>query len=1199
MKFAKIYPKYQITEWSQKYTNYRALKKLIKKIEQKQEKIHSGLEEQSRNPNTPPIRRRDVTNDVENYLNNDQVKLLISDFFEFLQKDLTKVESFYIRKSADYSQRLHKLLSSKQFILVDMYYKEKSEKDEVSNDIIMDLQEIKEVLIPLIIHFQDLKSYCEMNKKASNKILKKLDKKVGLNLQSSYINENISLLKFFDHISVMANISIIEKLFDALLPELINIEKDSITEISQIFINNSKYPLLAQDEISYFIQKDDKFGMIDMLILKYGSIHAVPTRYFINILNTSALFLAFNCIDAVLEVIPSLNDNSNINSRNFFHYYLITLGNNYKLLEDFSQEMNIYKESSNTELGELVTKYGQDVLDDFEFSVKSRSKISIPLIYIFEKLPCKFYPCLSAMDGFNQTILHYAAKYGFADLIDIIINKLIEVSKWNASVSIDSEKEWGDIDLQTPMELAILGKHPLTVARILSYVKKDSSNDRLVHLAINTRSTSTVRALFSQTVYDVNIPDDEYNETALYKAAKMNLPEIVEILLKSGACTEITENLFTWTPLFVAAAEGFKSVVEILLEYGAKTYIFDESGWTPMEQAVLNGYLDIGSLLSLDDKADIMRPSLSKNLMTKESSNDALLFKSNIEEISQSNNRSNGDLNGSKQKKSFGHKHLECDQSVLLIKLGGHDSRISEPSVSIDKKYVQKAYPYICKSGLSLIITCTESLSNNSHCVELPLDYSPDSIRFDVPYKADHSHILYFDIVATKEPHSASNQDIGIAGERKINNDKQYIIGRGVAFLNKSGTFVGSNKRSLQDIVTVPIVEREILDVLGCVTFEFLIVKPFKHSKMMIERTERYWKSLVSTRVIGHRGLGKNYNTKNTLQLGENTVESFIAAASLGASYVEFDVQLTKDSIPVVYHDFLVAETGVDIPMHELTLEQFLDLNNAKKHVTKSRQDGRRNSVAATDSSSISRPWETNFEYSDHFRGYSRDSKSSGSADGLKNSYDMKSTADRMRLTKTFKKNNFKGNTRGFSISSSFVTLEELFKKIPENVGFNIECKYPMVDEAEEEETGHIMTEMNHWIDTVLQVVYNNANDRNIIFSSFHPDICIMLSLKQPSIPILFLTEGGATKMADSRASSLQSAVSFARDWNLLGIVSGALPILKAPRLVSVVKSSGLVCVTYGVENNEPDNVVIEMDAGVDAVIVDSVLAIRKGLTKE
>lgn len=46
-----------------------------------------------------------------------------------------------------------------------------------------------------------------------------------------------------------------------------------------------------------------------------------------------------------------------------------------------------------------------------------------------------------------------------------------------------------------------------------------------------------------------------------------------------------------------------------------------------------------------------------------------------------------------------------------------------------------------------------------------------------------------------------------------------------------------------------------------------------------------------------------------------------------------------------------------------------------------------------------------------------------------------------------------------------------------------------------------------------------------------------------------------------------------------------------------VVKESGLVCVTYGTMNNDPKNVKVQTDQGIDAVIVDSVLAIRKGLT--
>lgn len=139
--------------------------------------------------------------------------------------------------------------------------------------------------------------------------------------------------------------------------------------------------------------------------------------------------------------------------------------------------------------------------------------------------------------------------------------------------------------------------------------------------------------------------------------------------------------------------------------------------------------------------------------------------------------------------------------------------------------------------------------------------------------------------------------------------------------------------------------------------------------------------------------------------------------------------------------------------------------------------------------------------------------------------------------------------------------------------------------------------ELNSFVDTVLKKVYDLGTKRNIIFSSFHPDICLLLSFKQPSIPILFLSDAGTSPVGDIRASSLQEAIRFASRWNLLGVVSAAEPLVMCPRLVRVVKESGLVCVSYGVLNNDPVYVQRQVKEGIDAVIVDSVLAIRKGLT--
>ncbi len=52
---------------------------------------------------------------------------------------------------------------------------------------------------------------------------------------------------------------------------------------------------------------------------------------------------------------------------------------------------------------------------------------------------------------------------------------------------------------------------------------------------------------------------------------------------------------------------------------------------------------------------------------------------------------------------------------------------------------------------------------------------------------------------------------------------------------------------------------------------------------------------LIIPKVIGHRG-AKAYAP-------ENTIESIETAASLGVEWVELDVKLTKDNVPIIFHD--------------------------------------------------------------------------------------------------------------------------------------------------------------------------------------------------------------------------------------------------------------------------------------------------------
>ena len=77
-------------------------------------------------------------------------------------------------------------------------------------------------------------------------------------------------------------------------------------------------------------------------------------------------------------------------------------------------------------------------------------------------------------------------------------------------------------------------------------------------------------------------------------------------------------------------------------------------------------------------------------------------------------------------------------------------------------------------------------------------------------------------------------------------------------------------------------------------------------------------------KVVGHRGAGA-YGV-------ENTISSFQKAIDMGVDDVEFDVQLTKDSIPIIFHDeFVNRLTNSRGYLADKTLKQIRKIKLEKK----------------------------------------------------------------------------------------------------------------------------------------------------------------------------------------------------------------------------------------------------------------------------
>ncbi|KAK9061648.1 hypothetical protein SSX86_018831 [Deinandra increscens subsp. villosa] len=284
--------------------------------------------------------------------------------------------------------------------------------------------------------------------------------------------------------------------------------------------------------------------------------------------------------------------------------------------------------------------------------------------------------------------------------------------------------------------------------------------------------------------------------------------------------------------------------------------------------------------------------------------------------------------------------------------------------------------------------------------------------------------------------------------------------------------------------------------------------------------------------VIGHRGHGMNMlqsADRRMKAFKENSILSFNQAAKLSVDFIEFDVQVTKDDVAIIFHDnfILHEEHGAifETRVTDLTVDEFF-------------------------------------------------------------SYGPQREAGKEGKTLVRKVN---GKVVGWQVESDdqSCTLQEAFVKVNPKTGFNIELKFDDDVDYEEE---HLV----HALQVILKVVYEHAEDRPIIFSSFQPDAALLMKKLQQRYPVYFLTNGGTEFYDDVRRNSLEEAKKLAVGGGLDGIVSEVKGIFRNPSAVRDIKESKLSLLTYGKLNNFEETVRVQHLMGIDGVIVDLVEEITR-----
>jgi glycerophosphodiester phosphodiesterase len=1116
-------------------------------------------------------------------------------FFFELDRNLEDVDSFYNKKFADACRRLR--------ALQDRYG---SSPEVVANLDDDETEELMGALLELRSQLRKLQWFGEINRRGFVKITKKLDKKLlngrvgqtngvamttttngttaNTTTQHRYISTKVDPRPFAKDNTIARLLAEINKWISVLGDAAQNVD-DSRSERSTRSLGRASamamlsVPPSVLEKLEQAIRTDDADNLRNNLVTaNLVSTEPPSQRMLLNLLQRCISARSKDCTAYLLQHITSLDEPDDIHERNCIHRLVIHIGrtktaSSKKDADDQQQHQPAttpcaypiipgtaqYAQNYLTPAAEPLSAPRVSDLKESNLLTKDDEAVQM-LMFLLDALTPAQRPALSARDGFGRIPLHYAAQFGFVVVCQIIMKKMQEWGQFNVENGIDAP-EWQDKDGNAPVHLSVLGGHVLTTKALLqgedwlgvsdnkAEMRRAISKSSAV-LAIATKANfCAIVEMLVQAGVDINWQDKD-GETALHIAARFGHDECARVLIRGTpeqkANLELTEKSFAWTPLHIAAVDGHLSVVQLLVDAGADVDKRDSSGWTAKEHAALRGHLPIARLLAAhsqrDEDDDAASTAATNN--TSSGSEDERPCSPPPRDVvaSLGDRRSNAGQRPAEPVKSFGHRYLK-DESLVLVSLGSMDMRKHIQPVTLDRVPLAEAHTTQLDTALSIVVSA-QGAQGEPTIIDMPVhdNITTEPIVFTT---TDASKVrLLFDIVPT------------------YSGNEKNKVGRGVALLSSVRPAVGTKRMNLRGDVCVPIMGANF-EVIGTVNFNFLVITPFSHPNMEVTEHQTYWKKMTSTMVIGHRGLGKNLVSNRSLQLGENTVPSFIAAANLGAQYVEFDVQLTKDHVPVIYHDFLVSETGIDAPVHTLTLEQFLHIN----------PDSSRDGLGSLGG----------YHGSPQHKQLSKAKKRSNSPGPRQRSMSMDAQhlgqqaemEERMKHTRDFKAKGFKANSRGNFIQAPFATLEELFRKIPPSVGFNIELKYPMLHESEEHEMDAYAVELNSFCDTVLEKVYDHLGPgqgatRHIIFSSFNPDICLCMSFKQPNIPILFLTDAGTSLVGDIRASSLQEAIRFASRWNLLGIVSHSEPLINSPRLVRVIKQHGLVCVSYGAMNNDP-----------------------------